>query len=332
MDHTALTSHEPSFPHKQQALLHLVSVFYIHFYLCPAQLRFQVAIVPPIPARTAMPATFRGILRKARADAWAHSKHQSFLLFFWWSFQMNMAITGIWALSMLEKPNAFQALGPGMTDFSEARNYYIEEDGLDKKASVHYLWFAWLTLALCVISLFITMIENILSIFNRLSRSQLKRDEWTKAILWFVWFTYIGFQALDTTRKFRREGRFKYRMWPATVDGESWPRVLEAEAPYPNGSSVLCAFCWAFPFWLALPIMWMELRKGLFPKPGEEQSPAIDDADVGHLEEQDSVLNGTDGGGPGDHRGHDGAHDSTEIVQPSQRSLEETHPAYASSL
>ena len=76
--------------------------------------------------------------------------------------------------------------------------------------------------------------------------------------------------------------------------------------------------------------MWLKLRKGLFPASSAQDTPNEATED-GRVEEQNPAIQGpstADRSGPG----LDGAYELTEFVQPSQRELEETHPAYASSL
>lgn len=207
-----------------------------------------------------MPETTREQLKKALNDAWARTQHQSFLLFFWWGLQMNLACIGVWALAELESPQKFQMGGPG--DFDK-RDTYIPE-----KAE-RFLWFPWLTGGLCAATLVITLVENILSLLNKLSKAQLKSSEWTKAVLWSIWLAYVGLKAAFMFGKFREEGKFEYRTevvdFP-TDDGsliqavQVWPE----EKSYPTASNVIAAFCWAFPFLFALLIMRKELRKGVF--------------------------------------------------------------------
>ncbi|KAI5367367.1 hypothetical protein Slin15195_G024940 [Septoria linicola] len=224
-----------------------------------------------------------------------------------------MAFIGVYALPALAWPNKFQVGGPG--DYDWGRQYYKPTHKWER-----YGWFPWLTFGLCLSSFLITLAENILSMFNKLSIRQLIRSEWTKAIMWSIWFLCISIMAAVKLRRGRVAGMDRYVASVVTINGENHVQVWPNYEPYPNGCNVLAALAWCFPFWFSLLIMRKHLQKGTF-----EQDPAGDGGQCHepYGREDRGWFRAARGG-------YDGTHDSVEIVQPSQGSLEDRHPAFFS--
>ncbi|WPB04089.1 uncharacterized protein RHO25_008733 [Cercospora beticola] len=141
-----------------------------------------------------------------------------------------------------------------------------------------------MTLSLGVASFIITLIEQVRSTFNKLSVSQLKGSEWTKAVIWTIWFLYIAILALVKRAKWQNDAKDSYRAWEVVYQNRTRVQVWPDEDYYPSVSNVLGAFIMAFPFWYSLPIMWRQLKMGTF------------ETDQTQMEPSDNVLPTNDGG------------------------------------
>ncbi|PPJ61165.1 hypothetical protein CBER1_04181 [Cercospora berteroae] len=125
-----------------------------------------------------------------------------------------------------------------------------------------------------VASFIITLIEQVGSTFNKLSVSQLKGSEWTKAVIWTIWFLYIAILALVKRAKWHNDAKDSYRAWEVDYQKGTRVQVWPNEDYYPSGSSVLGAFIMAFPFWYSLPIMWRQLKMGTFEEDQPQMEPS----------------------------------------------------------
>lgn len=159
-----------------------------------------------------------------------------------------------------------------------------------------------MTLSLGVASFIITLIEQVRSTFNKLSVSQLKGSEWTKAVLWTIWFLYIAILALVKRAKWHEDAKDSYRAWEVPHQHRTRVQVWPDEDYYPSVSNVLGAFVMAFPFWYSLPIMWRQLKMGTF------------ETDQTQMEPSDNLWTTNDGGSGDPWPTNDGGSDDQSNV------------------
>lgn len=159
-----------------------------------------------------------------------------------------------------------------------------------------------MTLSLGVASFIITLIEQVRSTFNKLSVSQLKGSEWTKAVIWTIWFLYIAILALVKRAKWHNDAKDSYRAWEVVYQNRTRVQVWPDEDYYPSISNVLGAFIMAFPFWFSLPMMWRQLKMGTF------------ETDQIQLETSDDLLPANGGGSDDLRLTNDGGSDDQSNV------------------